>query len=161
MRHPIRTIALAAVATILLTGCSISYPFQLLLTVENEDGGQPLEDVTIVLDTTDADDNMTQTDYGVHFRGTTDSSGGLTHDFHITQAPDFYKHWSRPGSEQPRPNSDPGRRENETAAARSRALIIGTRGHIIRQPSTPPTRCTDPRVSNSHLKVVAQIGPGI
>ena len=93
MRHPIRTIALAAVATILLTGCSISYPFQLLLTVENEDGGQPLEDVTIVLDTTDADDNMTQTDYGVHFRGTTDSSGGLTHDFHITQAPDFYKHW--------------------------------------------------------------------
>ena len=34
MYHPIRTIALAAIATILLTGCSISYPFQLLLKVE-------------------------------------------------------------------------------------------------------------------------------
>ena len=93
MRHPIRTIALAAVATVMLTGCSISYPFQLLLTVENEDGGQPVEGVTVALDTTDENADKLRLDYGFRCRGTTDSSGRLTDDFQIEGSPNAYKHW--------------------------------------------------------------------
>ena len=93
MRHPIRTIALAAIATILLTGCSVSYPFQLLLKVETEDDGQPLEGVTVVLDTTSEYADKWRMDHGFHHGVPTDASGRVVLDFQITQAPDIYKHW--------------------------------------------------------------------
>ena len=93
MRHPIRTIALAAIAVVLLTGCSISYPFQLLLTVENEDDGQPLEGVTVVLKTTSGDANRLGMDNGSQLGDATDSTGRFTHEFQIMNSPDNDKHW--------------------------------------------------------------------
>jgi hypothetical protein len=93
MRHPVRTIALAAIATVLLTGCTKVYPFQLLLTVESEADGRALEGVTAVLKTTSGDANRLGMDYGSQLGDLTDSSGRFTHDFQIVGSPDNDKHW--------------------------------------------------------------------
>ena len=93
MRNPFRTITLAAAAILLLTGCSYSYPFQLLLTVKDAETGKPLEGVTGVLDTTDREEAKYQMESGFSLRRETGAGGGLMHDFQITNKPDQYRHW--------------------------------------------------------------------
>ena len=92
MRYPIRTLALAAVAVTLLTGCSVSYPFQLVLMVVSDEDGRPIEGATVVLDTTDTVEHEGKMDYG-QGSGKSDAGGQLLHDFSISQAPDRYAHW--------------------------------------------------------------------
>lgn len=81
MRHPGRAIALAAIAVVLLTGCSWSCSFRLLLTVENAADGTPLPEATAVLDTgTLAEERKGDPDEGSLLAPTNDA-GQLTFDF--------------------------------------------------------------------------------
>ena len=88
MRSPIRTIAVAVAAIILLTGCSVSYPFQLLLNVKDAESGQPLEGVTGVFHTTDHEEKKADFDSGPPLGTKTSAGGGLMHDFQIIEKPD-------------------------------------------------------------------------
>ena len=84
MRHPYRTAALAFAAVTLLTGCSWSCTFNLLLTVINADDGKPVPGVTVVLDTYSlAEDRKQDLDAGGQI-GSTDGQGQLTHEFSIS-----------------------------------------------------------------------------
>lgn len=80
MRYPRRTIALAAAAVVLLTGCSTSHAFRLLLTVTNADDGTPVQGATVVLDTSQSEARMHDLAHGSQI-GPTDAAGKLTHDF--------------------------------------------------------------------------------
>jgi hypothetical protein len=97
MRHPYRTVSLVVVTLVLLTGCSVSYPFQLLLTVKNADDGTPVEGVTVVLDTTNADEDRLQFDRGSYPSPSsdrqTDAEGRLTFTFQINNEPHRYAYW--------------------------------------------------------------------
>lgn len=93
MRHPYRTIALTIVAVVFTTGCSVSYPFQLLLTVKNADDGTPLEGVTGTLDTMGVEEQKTRLDYGFGLQTHTGTDGRLTYDFNISGSPDRFPHW--------------------------------------------------------------------
>jgi hypothetical protein len=81
MRHPYRTVPLVVAAVVLLTGCSYSYPIQLLLTVKNADDGKPVEGVTGVLDTLAVEERKQDLDYGSSFSNRTNADGLLTHEF--------------------------------------------------------------------------------
>jgi hypothetical protein len=85
MRHPYRTAAVAFAAVVLLTGCSWSCTFDLLLTVTNADDGNPVSDVSAVLDTSPghADERKNDPDAGDQL-GTTNADGKLAHDFTIS-----------------------------------------------------------------------------
>jgi hypothetical protein len=81
MRHPYRTVGLTIAAVVLLTGCSNSYTFNLLLTVTNQDDGQPVEGVTVVLDTAiNAEEQKQKLDAG-SLLDATSAEGKLTHRF--------------------------------------------------------------------------------
>jgi hypothetical protein len=73
----------ALVAIVLLTGCSWSRSFSLLLTVENANDGQPVPDVSAVLDTRAmADERKGDPDEGTRLLPT-DAVRKLTFDFNI------------------------------------------------------------------------------
>ena len=72
---------LLVVAVVLLTGCSWSYKFRLLLTVKNADDGTPVQGVTAVLDDPVLADERKQDLNAGSRLGTTDAGGELTHDF--------------------------------------------------------------------------------
>jgi hypothetical protein len=93
MRHLARTIPLAVVAIVCLTGCSVSYPFQLLLTVKNAEDGKPIEGATGVLDALAVDEHESQLDYGRHRLPATDTQGRLTYDFSLTGSSGRFLHW--------------------------------------------------------------------
>ena len=82
MRHPYRTVLLVIAAVVLLTGCSTSHTFRLLLEVKNADDGQPVEGVTAVLDTVLSEDRKHGMDVGSAI-GKTDAEGKVTHEFKI------------------------------------------------------------------------------
>ena len=84
MRHPYRTIGLAIVSVVLLTGCSTLHTFKLILTVKNAGDGQPVEGATVVLDDTlTAAEHKQQLDRGSPL-GETNAEGKLTHEFKIS-----------------------------------------------------------------------------
>ena len=93
MRNPIRTIAVAATAITLLSGCSYSYPFQLLLTVKDAETGNPIEGVTGVLHMTEDVEHKYRMESGSSLGQETGAGGGLMHDFQIRNKPDQYRHW--------------------------------------------------------------------
>lgn len=84
MRHRYRTIGLAIATIVLLSGCSWSNTFQLLLTVTSADDKQPVGGVAAVLDTLGAvEERKQQLDAGSPI-GTTDAAGQLRHNFTIS-----------------------------------------------------------------------------
>ena len=84
MRHPYRTTAITLATVALLTGCSWSCTFNLLLTVRNADDGKPMPGVTVRLDTISyAVEQKQELDAGQQI-GSTDGQGQLTHEFRIS-----------------------------------------------------------------------------
>ena len=93
MRHPYRTVPIVVATVVLLTGCSVSYPFQLLLTVKNAEDGQPIEGVTGYFGQSNEDEPNAQFEYGFPLRQETNAEGRLTYDFQVSGSPDHYAHW--------------------------------------------------------------------
>lgn len=83
MRHPYRTAGLCVAAVVLLTGCSTLHTFRLLLTVTNADDGQPVEDVTPVLEVNALPERKNDFDVGYKV-GTTDARGRLEYEFKVS-----------------------------------------------------------------------------
>jgi hypothetical protein len=96
MRHPYRSVGLATVA-IVLTSCSVSYPFELLLTVKNTEDGTPIEGVSVVLDptnTTESKDDFKQGNYpSPTHRRETNADGQLSVYFQFNSRHDVGRFW--------------------------------------------------------------------
>lgn len=50
MRHPYRTMSLVVASVVLLTGCSMSHKYTLILTVLDAETGEPVEGAIVVID---------------------------------------------------------------------------------------------------------------
>src|SRR5690349_4847632 len=88
MRHPHQTLGLAAVAVVLLTGCSTANYFRLLLTVKDADTGKPVEGVIGVLDTgPSSEERKNEPDFGYLIPPSTNVDGQLTNEFMISPYP--------------------------------------------------------------------------
>lgn len=97
MRHPYRTIPLVVVTVVALTGCSVAYPFQLLLTVKNAEDGTPVEGVTVALETTNTEDHKHDFEWGNSLTlaepHQTDTNGQHSATFQINSQHDRYAFW--------------------------------------------------------------------
>jgi hypothetical protein len=122
MRHPYRTIGLAIVTVVLLTGCSTANYFRLLLTVKDGDTGKPVEGVTGIIDyTTNAEEQKNDLTIGLSSTGSTNADGQLTHDFMVSPYPSNAPHWylklKKEGYEPAvidiKPNPEPERKRDE------------------------------------------------
>jgi hypothetical protein len=92
MRHPYRTTFLIVSTIILLTGCSTSQTFQLILSVRNKTDGKPVSDVQVTIDTLGIEERKFDMDYGWP-RATTDADGRLSQDFMVSPYPNDRYHW--------------------------------------------------------------------
>ena len=84
MRHPYRTVSLVVVAVVLLTGCSTSHTFRLLLTVKSADTGEPVEGAIPVLHESVDDERKNDMEYGWHHFEPTDATGRVTVEFKVS-----------------------------------------------------------------------------
>jgi hypothetical protein len=120
MRHPYRTVGLALVAVVLLTGCSTANYFRLLLTVKDADTGKPIEGVTGVLDVQLSEQHKNELDHGYSLGGGTNADGQLTHEFMVSPYPSdwpWYLKLKKEGYEPVtidiKPNPQPERKHDE------------------------------------------------
>src|SRR5580658_6452288 len=88
MRHPYRTTALAIAAVVLLSGCSISYDYEIQLVVTNAETGQPLEGVTGLLDKSGDQKRRDDLEFGFPIGDRSNAGGQLTHDFSSSRTSD-------------------------------------------------------------------------
>jgi hypothetical protein len=85
MRHPCLTVPLVVAGLVVLTGCSTSQVFDLVLVVRNKADGRPLQGVTASLDT------LGRQQEGEEFPvvGSTDSEGRLVHELGVSPYPPY------------------------------------------------------------------------
>jgi hypothetical protein len=94
MRHPYRTVSLVVVTLVLLTGCSTSHTFQLLLTVKNAETGESVPGAKVVLDAgTLSGDRKGDMEAGHHALGSTNEDGQFSYDVFISPYPSDVPHW--------------------------------------------------------------------
>ena len=94
MRHPCRTVPLVAVAVVLLTGCSRSFPYQLLLTVRDADTGASAEGVSVILDASIlAEERKANMEEGYHAVGATDKEGQFAQEVRVNSYPQETNCW--------------------------------------------------------------------
>ena len=95
MRHLYRTLFLVFTAVVLLTGCSTSHTFQLLLLVRNKADGTPLSGVNLNLSTNwGNEEHKLDTIYGEwNPSPTTDAAGRFTRNFMVSPYPSDHPHW--------------------------------------------------------------------
>jgi len=120
VRHSYRTIGLAVVAVVLLTGCSTANYFRLLLTVKDANTGEPVEGIIAVLDAPSSEQHKNEPDFGHLIPPSTNADGQLTYEFMVSPYPSdrpWYLKVRKEGYEPVvidiMPNPQPERKGNE------------------------------------------------
>jgi hypothetical protein len=92
MRHRCRTVLLSVAAVVLLTSCSTSQAFHLLVTVLTADG-TPVAGAKVLLDTQGVEERKLDPEYGWPHDGATDAQGRFAHDFSVSPYPSDDPRW--------------------------------------------------------------------